>query len=415
MDRRALIIGSWHTGVKPNPNRVKGTVKKLKDLFSSQGGYPFSSIRNKNDESDLLINPRFSDIIHLIEDPDDDYTADTTVIIYFIGHSISHEQNDLKISLQENPRGSPKFVSLNYILQTLTQHGIKNLVLFLDTCHAGRTGETVANFQGECLLITSSGTSYSFDANFSNRLIEVLQREPHRADQRVDRSKEAITFKRVYEVTRARMMQLDGLDEQSLPHIFGELSQDILRAAPALVPTGRNKFASSRTIYGRVFEILNLLKDAPLNRAELMNAIGTQSSFILSNEDGRFVSSSRIDDYLGFLIKADLVIKPSQHYILSEEGSNCANEDQFNKLILSAIDDKILPSDVSLTEINDCVVDLLNDMLQPSPSNITERLAMRGKSLSLDQAKRIAFEVLPFTGRFSKGSASAIYPSDLSS
>jgi hypothetical protein len=58
-------------------------------------------------------------------------------------------------------------------------------------------------------------------------------------------------------------------------------------------------------------------------------------------------------------------------------------------------------------------MELLLDMIPPTPIRLKDRSAMKGKLLGLDVATRVAIQLLPSTGRFLKGAADAIYPSAL--
>ena len=63
--------------------------------------------------------------------------------------------------------------------------------------------------------------------------------------------------------------------------------------------------------------------------------------------------------------------------------------------------------------LNEVVMQLLSDMIPPTPINIQHRAAMLGRLLRLDIPTRLALLLLPSTGRFLKGSADAIFPAEL--
>jgi hypothetical protein len=120
-----------------------------------------------------------------------------------------------------------------------------------------------------------------------------------------------------------------------------------------------------------------------------------------------------LSEYLDFLRKANWVVHPKGRFELTESGQEATKRETFNKTLRDVIEEKIFSDGVTFEFLDEIVMELLSDMIPPTPIRLKDRSAMKGKLLSLDVATRVAIQLLPSTGRFLKGAADAIYPSAL--
>lgn len=184
--------------------------------------------------------------------------------------------------------------------------------------------------------------------------------------------------------------------------------------APPIVNDAFNEFTSGRTVYGRLHTLLKIIHDKNPSAQQLRGAVHKSNDFILarSEEGTRHISSTRIADYLEFLRRARWIIQPNGRFQTTEEGRLACDDMYFNRRLLAAIEEQVLPEDFSLSFLDQIIKVLLDNMIPPTPVRIKERAAMNGKVLQLDQAVRVALQVLPSTGRYLKGSSDAIYPAE---
>ncbi len=416
MARRALILGAWQAPgrERPTPQKVRSLTERWVKLFA-EDKYGFRSLGNPAAMPVPLHNPKSSELLSQLEDAQG-LTADTELLVYFVGHSVSDGENDLKLILGASAEGKDRTVTLSWLLTTIRQHTpVRRLVVILDTCHAGRAREMLRMDGVEVFAMFATGDAYAFEADFSDGLLRTLEQPLQRRDQRIDRRAGGITYRKVFEDARRRVvLGSDRKGEHQDPRSFGEYANTVLLPAPIAVPTAYNAFASSRSIYARVFRLLQLVdRDRP-TIDELRGAIDTDEAFLLRrDEDGdRSLSTERLMDYVDFLRKVRWLVQPRGQFQLTPEGESALDDLFFNRLLLTAIEDHVFENGITFDFLEQMVKELLADMIPPTPIRIKDRAAMKGVLLNLDDATRLALQLLPSTGQFLKGSADAIYPSE---
>lgn len=411
VDRRALIIGSWLPGrEKPSSQKVLSITKRWKAVFKDNR-FGFHSLKSKRSTPSILTNVTFADFSREF-DGVAQITSETEFLFYFVGHSVSYGENDIKLILSVGKDGQECTISLSSVLQTIREQvGVKKLILILDTCHAGRTSEVLQNWNGSIFAMFSAGEKYAFDAAFSEGLLRALEQPFRNKDPRIDRSIGGLTYKRLFEVAQERAKRENPEQE---PKYIGGYGDTILLPAPILVTDGYNQFALERTIYGRVYRVLELIHEKKPTFDALNNAIRKDAAFLLERAESdrnRYISSERLGDYLDFLRKAEWIVQPKGRFELTAKGLVAIDRSKFNKCLLLAIEDKIFTNGITFDFVDEIVRRLLKDMIPPTPVQIKGRAAMNGKNIILDNATRVAIQLLPSTGRFLKGAADAIYPS----
>jgi hypothetical protein len=418
-DRRALIIGSWLAKGRdrPTPQKVKSLTDRWARVFKI-GRYGFRSLTDEHALPVPVHNPTLSELVAHFEHAQS-VSDETELLFYFLGHSTALGPDDLRLTIGTSDKGEDRHWNLSSLLDLLhNTTPIRRLVIILDTCHAGRTRDAFRATQFDYLAMLATGSAYAFDAHFSEGLLGALEESLRKNDQRIDRRAGGVTYRKIFEAARNYVISKpsSAVPPQD-PMCFGEYTGDLLLEAPVSVPEGFHPFASDRSIYGRVFRLLEIIRDSKdLDFQRLQVIVGTDRAFLLrrDEDDGdRFLSSERLEDYLDFLRCVEWIAKPSGYYQITERGHRASDKTCFNRTLLDAIEQDVFPENLNLDVLDEIVSELLADNLPPTPIKIKERAGMKGIAFKLTAATRIALQVLPSTGRFLKGSADAIFPSEL--
>ncbi|TPL07897.1 hypothetical protein FJ938_09850 [Mesorhizobium sp. B2-4-14] len=417
IDRRALIVGSWKAAGRtiPTPQKVLSLLGRWQKIFD-EDRYEFRALADRAMKPAALENPSRADIISQFDNASD-ISDNTELLVYFVGHSVSEGTDDIRLILDVDKDGNNRFIQLRWLLDTIASERIRKLVIILDTCHAGRTEQQFRAANGNWFAMFGTGDAYAFEAAFSDAVLRALEAPIRKSDQRVDRRHEGMTYNKVFENARGRMIStLSQTHLSQIPRAFGEYGNTVLLAAPRRVPIGYNPFASGRSIYGRVFRLLQIIQAGPLSMGNLTAAIRSDASFLLQREEGgasRYVSPDRLREYLEFLRTARFIVQPSGAVQLTDVGVRACNPASFNSEIMAAIEANVFAEGITFRFLDQVVMKLLEDLIPPTPIKIRERAAMLGKAMKLDASTRLALLLLPSTGQFLKGSADAIFPSEL--
>lgn len=417
-DRRALIVGSWLAKGRdqPSPQRVRSITGRWKAVFK-EDRYGFRSLKNRRASPVVLSNPTMTQLIGALESPSK-ITNDSELLFYFVGHSASVGDNDIRLILGVNEQGEDRSCLLSLLLHTIyDQTSISKLIFVLDTCHAGRTKAIFHPIREDSFAMFGGGDAYAYNANFSDGLLRALELPIHKRDQRIDQRARGITYLKVFEDAQRRVITgVSSSEAKQKPECFGDRGGELLLKAPVSVPDGFNDFASVRSIYGRIFRLLEIINVSNPTFDALRKSVCRDPIFLLrrapAGEDS-YVSSERLNEYLDFLRAAHWIVQPKGRFEITSEGRDACNKESFNKALRNVIEAKIFPAEVTFDFLDELVRELLNDMIPPTPIRIKERAGMKGKLLELNVATRVAIQVLPSTGRFFKGAADAIYPSEL--
>ena len=412
VDRRALIIGSWlaQGRDRPSPQKVKSLTDRWGKIFG-EDTYKFRSLADPDLAPVPLLNPRSAEIIEQLDEAKG-LSGDTELLVYFIGHSISDGENDLKLILGTGAEGADRTISLSWLPTSIRQHTpARKLVVILDTCHAGRTRETLRTEGFDAFAMFATGSAYAFEAEFSDGLLRALEQRVQKSDQRIDRRAGGITYRKIFEEARRRVL-LGGNQD---PNCFGDYADTVLLPVSAKISSEYNSFAHSRSIYARLNRLLQLVGELNPSIDQLRDAVDREDIFVLRRDDEgdhKTISTARLSEYIDFARKVRWVVEPHGRYQLTKPGQRALNDLYFNQLLLEAIEEHVLPEKRGFAFLDRVVKELLYDMIPPTPVRIKDRAAMLGVVIELDEATRLALQLLPSTGQFLKGSADAIYPSE---
>ena len=421
MDRRALLIGHWSKfhGSGPSSRRVEGLMSRWEQILDHSGSYPFTSITKKSNAGKRLLNPQKSTLYKTLVDDPTGVTDDTLLLLYYLGHSLTSGENDLELYLNVSEEERKTIVLLSELIKLVEEGGFKKLILILDSCHVGHGEAVVRNAPIPHYTMLATGDSYAFDANFSESLIRTLERPPHRNDQRIDRKHQGFTYRTLFESTYANIMRRAEIREIPVqsPKAFGELGDEVLRPAPPIVPRGYSSLANDRTVYGRIFLCLNIISERSLSPNGLFHSIRQNTAFRIKkknydDEKDVFLSGDRIRTYLSFIRQCGFVAVEKGKLVLTQQGEKAADEGHYNRCLVDAIEQRVLPSGVTLELLNEIVHELLENLVPATPIQIQERAHMKRFSFPLTDELRMALLVLPMTGHFLKGTSDALYPSE---
>lgn len=414
-DRRALIIGSWLAKGRSKPSRQR--IVSISDRWSAifqEDRYGYRSVGNQAAMPVPMHNPTRAQVVDHF-DRARRVSAESELLIYFVGHSANRGAHDLELILGIDEDGEDKTMALTALLQEARNARFQRIICILDTCHAGRTKESFAELRDQSFAMFATGDAYAFEANFSDALLRAFEMPIRKNDQRVDRREGGITYNKLFQEARRRLVTGSPKDSQE-PICFGDLGNVVVEAAPRVVAEGYNVFASNRTIYGRIYIVLELLRDQGRSIDELMTVLRRHPAFVLKKAEegnGTYLSSSRISEYVDFLRKAGWVVGRNDSLSVTAAGRSACSHAGFNRQLIEAIERNVLPADISLAQLDEFVQGLLDDMIPPTPVRIKDRAAMHGRALRLNGATRVALSVLPTTGRYLKGSADAIFPAEV--
>jgi len=409
VDRRAVIVGSWQAlgRDKPSQQRVRSITDRWSKIFDDDT-YELRSLANRQQKPVPRLNPTRGELLGELADHRRT-SADTELLFHFLGHSVSRGADDIDLILKVED-GENTMLPLSQLIDALTRIPCGPLILILDTCHVGRTQPNFDQIRQRCYTMMATGSSYAYNADFSDGLLRAFEAPLRGKDQRIDRRAGGVTYAKMYQEATRRILTSTAKPMQQ-PIATGDMGSRVLITAPPIVPDSFSPLGSARTVYGRTYELLALI-DERHGQAGFLAAVQGHPAFVLEHDTGRTISEERIQDYVRFLRKVRWVVEPAGQLQLTASGQAARNPDQFNRQLLAAIEQHILPPNLGYDRLEDIVKELLDDMIPPTPSRIRERAGMNGVLLTLDTPTRVALSLLPTTGRFLKGSADAIFPYD---
>lgn len=409
VDRRAVIVGSWLSKGrnKPSPQRIGGITRRWSGIFSTDR-YGWRSTLNPERAPEPLHNPLTSDLLAQVMESRR-VRDDTELLFHFVGHSTSVGDDDIALILSLDEDGENRVVRLSTLVNIVRETFSGPLTFILDTCHAGRARSSFAPLRDRAFAMFSAGDAYAFNADFSDMLLRALEAPIAKNDQRIDRKLGGMTYTKLFQDVRRRLI-VSGATKQD-PVAFGDQGGRVILEAPAIMGERFNPFASTRSIYGRAREMLLLVGEGK-RRNVLIADIRGSGAFVLDRDGAREITDERINEYISFLRRIRWLVEPGGILTPTDRGRSAAALESYNRHLLEDIEAFVLPEGVKLADLDALVTELLDDLIPPTPGRLRERAAMNGRVLELDAATRLALSILPSTGRYLKGSADAIFPSE---
>lgn len=412
-NRRALLLGhsSSDPERKPSRQRVQGLVQRFGRLLSEEGRFDFGNLTDGSGSPDSVVNPTRADIVALAGRALQ-VTNETVLLLYYVGHSTDFGLQDVSLYLSMAEGARDQTMSASELIAEFRRNGFSKIILILDSCHTGRLEQSFAA-DANIYCMMGSGYGFAFNADFSERIFSTLDRQLSRRDPRVDRRFGGMTYRKVFESTLANFQdaQLGEMGYSQKPSQAGLLGDAVMIAAPEIVPDEYNHFADRRTVYGRLFTVLELAAHNISRMEEFIQSVRDDRAFLLRQDegDGVRVGAGRVQDYINFLISCRLVTAERGVVRLTERGAEAAKYELYNREIISAIQEFILP-DLTMDQLNGVCKELIDNMQPPTAARVVRQLRSKGRDCELTDELRLAFSVLPSTGKFSRGSADALYP-----
>jgi hypothetical protein len=410
VDRRAIIVGSWLSKGrnKPSPQRIGGITRRWSGIFNTDR-YGWRSTLDPESMPEPLHNPSKSDLFaHIMESRR--VRNDTELLFHFVGHSTSVGDDDIALILSLDEDGENRVVRLSTLVNIVRETFSGPLTFILDTCHAGRARSSFAPLRDRAFAMFSAGDAYAFNADFSDMLLRALEAPITKNDQRIDRKLGGMTYTKLFQDVRRRLIVSSATKQQD-PVAFGDEGVRVILEASAIMGEQFNPFASTRSIYGRAREMLLLVGEGK-RRNVLIADIRGSDAFVLDRNGAREITDERIGEYIAFLHRIRWLVEPGGVLTPTDRGRSAMALESYNRHLIEDIEAFVLPGGVKLADLDALVTELLDDLIPPTPGRLRERAAMNGRVLELDAATRLALSILPSTGRYLKGSADAIFPSE---
>lgn len=411
--RRALLFGhsSSDPERKPSRQRVQGLIQRFGRLLSEESRYDFGNLTDGSGSPDSIINPTRAEIVELAGRALQ-VTNETLLLLYYVGHSTDFGLADVSLYLSTADGARDQTMSASELISEFRRNGFSKIVLILDSCHTGRLEQSfAADANIYCML--GSGYGFAFNADFSEKIFSTLDRQLARRDPRIDRRLGGMTYRKIFESTLAHFQdsQLGEMGYSQKPSQSGLLGDTVIIPAPEIVPDEYNHFADRRTVYGRLFTVLELAAVNVAGIDDFIRTVRDHRAFLLRQDEGAGVrvGAGRVQNYIDFLISCRLVTAERGVVRLTERGVSAADYEFYNREILSAVQEFILP-DLTMGELNVVCKELIDNMQPPTAARVVRHLRSKGRDCELTDELRLAFSVLPSTGKFSRGSADALYP-----
>ena len=383
-----------------------------------------SRLANEPDEgrvSDQSLPPTRGNIVKSLDGvnpgPDDE------LFLYYYGHAYILTRDDITLAL-EGASLHDKRHSFRHLVEELVNAGFKKIYFILDTCHAGRQVNALSNFENVVFgIFASSEGAHAVSGSDMGLLSEaVLSRldvsKLHSTDKRIDRRKRGVTFARCFREAIRNVPEADRME--TTPETYGAIGDNVLFPFTAVVPDALNELSPSRSIYRKLHAILVqcTAETGEASFTEVYNGLKKQRMFWIteSGADGRptVVSPSRVSelvDYLGHLgLIQSRVERNVRRLRLSAEGRVAARRPQYNKALLQAVEERIMPEGFSLNNVRDITFELMNDAEIPNAYFVSEKMREKGARIIHEAAFKMSFLILPYTLRFRKVTTDTIFP-----
>ncbi|MGD0192461.1 MAG: hypothetical protein ABSD74_17120 [Rhizomicrobium sp.] len=363
--------------------------------------------------------PTRGNIVHALDrltiKPEDE------MFFYYYGHAYPSGGHDITLCLHDAKLGDTH--TFRGLITEFYKAGFRRIYFALDTCHAGRQDEILAEYKSHLYGVFASGNGdYAISEGDIGALTDSLLRNLdfsgiNGGDNRLERAKGGVTIARWFK-TAIKQVRSDQMSTPPKP--FGELVADaILFQYQATIPQHLNDHAPAKSIYRKLHAIL---VECGRNGewggfAALYRGLKSNPMFTLreGGPDGRaFVQPGRIREMLEFLSALNLVKlkweRGKDFYSLTSEGKVAADVERYNKQLLNAIENHILPVGVTLERLHAVTVALMNEARVPNTYNVIEIFKTDGYRVGSEKALKNAFLILPYTQKFRKVTTDTIFP-----
>lgn len=347
---------------------------------------------------------------------------DDEFLFYYFGHAYSVGDGECMLGLENaEDNRAHRFIS---ILDDIRDRKFKKIYFVIDACHVSRD-ITVQKYFSQCYGIYSSKDgNYSYIAKsgmtFSEILFDRLSRQIDGIqDDIVDKPKGAITFKTWFNSAK---ISVNNSDEYNVePSDYGGLGDQVLMPYPLKIKKEKNERAPSRTIYNRVYKILEFINAGSDSFNKLKRKVfeDKDNVFLISQIGGltNYISDERLREYLLFMGKIkfvelfDIGSKGNIRIQLKENGKYASNNREYNVYLINGIKDNILPDEVDIEVLQGIVHDLIENHIVPNARSVFNHFKKMEYQTCSYKYLKMAFLIIPFTKAFNKASEDTILPS----
>lgn len=351
-------------------------------------------------------------------------TPDDELFFYYYGHAYIFDRDDIILSL-EGARLRDKRHTFRHLVEEFVNAGFRKIYFVLDTCHAGRQVNVLSNYENHVYgIFASSDGAPAVSGSDMGLLSEAVLSQLdvsrlHNTDKRIDRRKRGMTVARCF---MEAIRNVSGADEMLTPPVtVGKIGdENVIYPYEPTVPDELNALSPARSIYRKLHAILVQCAAVPGGQtfSQAYGALKKQRLFWTReagpNGKPEIVSPTRVGELVDFLTQLGLVESTHErqvrHLKISPQGRNAARPDQYNKALLRAIEDHVLPEGFDLNAVRDITFELMNDAEIPNAYYVAEKLKSKGARITKEAAFKMSFLILPYTLRFRKVTTDTIFP-----
>lgn len=417
--RFALLIGStkaFDSSIKPLPKQVRDVnLNVMEEVLTSLGDYSFAWA--DNDKPRILKDKSRSQILSVLEKIDDP-PRDSLFLLYYFGHGFFGNNGNLCLSLPGVSATNSEQYTLQSLVQEIIGRGFKRVIIIVDSCHSGFAHQTISISNNiDYFLMPSTGTGYShFDENggkFTRALSDALSIKNRKKLR--DPGKDGVTFSTWFDYARGEVEK-----SSQAPVSSGSLGDEILVESEIIPPAHRNFSAPLRSVYTKLYYILEVLYDGERTLDQIAEEIDRQelAAFkITVNHEGEliegYVSRSKLLEYLNILAGVKFIVqnKDNSAWALSQSGKEAVqNSGQlYNEKLVTGIFDW-LPGRLSKKVLIKILSDLATKCQLPNIRNI-ERVLVEKNISWFDRKKlRHSLRLLSYAGVIQRGSIDTYFP-----
>ena len=420
MTRRALVVGQWPVGgvLGPKSQTVQALLRRWSAVMAPDGIFPCNGISGTLGSPCTFENISWVEFVQLLEDAPSHQDDEELLFFYFFGHALPGPIGEANLEFKGRDEKNATYRSSADVIREIERLDFSRVIVIIDSCHAGRTRPNFGDPTVSHFFCSSTGTSYTQNAEFTDTFLSELERPIKRNDFRIDFEQGGITIEKL--ISRCTLqLRRRGVSDADLPRARGDLRKAVIRRVSGTVPAGFNPLAASSSIYGRTFALLSLISTQDIRQEQLFNRIGelrgfrTKAGYQEEGIEERLVSTDRISEYLNFLEAVGWMRRDAGRIRSTPRGQRASSDAEFNGCLMEDIERSFLAPQVTLRRLMEAVLELTSNSISASPSNIREFLEEQGAKLDLSANLRMALSLLRSSGLFLSGGAEALYPSPL--
>jgi predicted transcriptional regulator len=358
----------------------------------------------------ILLDPTRGQFTDLLDETI--FENGSELLFYYFGHSYPVGPSKISPAFKKAAIESLANHDFLWVLEQLFSKPISTVYSILDTCHGGLLAPNLEKFSHKIYCMMSAQNGYA-KGDFSNHLLDALESNDIDIESMLhDNEAGGLTFQNLFEYG-ANKLQAEF--DYNLPIATGSKGKDLLRKAEKGIPKSLRTNVNDRTIYKRVFFLLEIISNGATTLGKILDDIKSYDSFVITYASTgpnrkEFMTSKKIREYINFLASLDFIDNHRDPFALTDKGKAAANKLEFNSILVHAIINNLFPENMSLDEITQIIWSLLKKGIPPDAFNVGSYIRTNKGTRIIDPPNfKFAFRVLPYTGVFRK-STEALFP-----